>query len=211
MIGPGRRLYNNFDEGTENGQMLFWDNTEKRYKFTEVCELVWDDIDKELGIGSCLPNEPLHVESDFNGNKGIRVQNESLGTAAVARFIVDTSAGSGFFAAYGVNFIENGSRKPDSCNLVASANMTNGIAIVARAGSGGKIRFYAGGNTDSDLQAVIHEKGNFEMVSVLGAFITNRLTTVQKNALTPLNGMIIYDTDLNKFQGYENGVWSNLI
>lgn len=211
MIGPGRRLFNNFDDGTEEGQLLYWDNTTKRFRTPDACEINWDDADKELGIGSCLPNEPLHVQSDFDGNKAIRIQNESLGTAAVARIIVDTSAGSGFFAAYGVNFTPSGSRRPDSCNLVASANMTNGMAIVARAGSGGKIRFYAGGNTDSDLQATIHENGDFEMISVLGAFITNRLTTAQKNALTPVNGMIIYDTDLNKFQGYENGAWSNLI
>lgn len=211
MIGPGRRLFNNFDEGTEEGQLLYWDNTAKRFVTPDTCEISWDDADKELGVGSCLPNEPLHVQSDFDGNKGIRIQNESLGTAAVARFIADTSAGSGFFAAYGVNFIANGSRRPDSCNLTASANMTNGIAIVARAASGGKIRFYAGGNTDADLQGIFHENGSFELVSVLGAFITNRLTTVQRDALTPVNGMIIYNTSLNKFQGYENGSWVNLI
>lgn len=41
--------------------------------------------------------------------------------------------------------------------------------------------------------------------------VVNRITTAQKNALTPTNGAIIYDTDLNKFQGYENGSWANLI
>ena len=38
-----------------------------------------------------------------------------------------------------------------------------------------------------------------------------RLTTAQKNALTAVNGMIVYDTTLNKFQGFENSAWISFI
>ena len=31
------------------------------------------------------------------------------------------------------------------------------------------------------------------------------------NALTASNGMMVYNTTTNKFQGYENGAWTNLI
>ena len=41
--------------------------------------------------------------------------------------------------------------------------------------------------------------------------LLGNLTTVQRDALTPANGMILYNTDDNKFQGYENGGWANLI
>lgn len=37
------------------------------------------------------------------------------------------------------------------------------------------------------------------------------LTTTQRNALTAANGMVIYNSTDNKFQGYENGAWVNLI
>lgn len=37
------------------------------------------------------------------------------------------------------------------------------------------------------------------------------MTTTERNALTAANGMIIYNTTDNKFQGYENGSWTNLI
>ena len=37
------------------------------------------------------------------------------------------------------------------------------------------------------------------------------LTTVERDALTAANGMVIYNTTDNKFQGYENGAWVNLI
>ena len=29
--------------------------------------------------------------------------------------------------------------------------------------------------------------------------------------ITAVNGMLVYDTDLDKFQGYEAGAWTNLI
>lgn len=32
-------------------------------------------------------------------------------------------------------------------------------------------------------------------------------TTAQRDALTPTNGQIIYNTDDDEFQGYQNGAW----
>ena len=37
------------------------------------------------------------------------------------------------------------------------------------------------------------------------------LTTTARDALTAVNGMVIYNSTDNKFQGYENGAWVNLI
>lgn len=36
------------------------------------------------------------------------------------------------------------------------------------------------------------------------------LTSTERNALTPANGMVIYNTTNNKFEGYQNGGWINL-
>jgi|TARA_R110000744_G_scaffold286623_1_gene397932 hypothetical protein len=47
--------------------------------------------------------------------------------------------------------------------------------------------------------------------STTGYVQVNSLTTTQRNALTAANGMLIYNTTDNKFQGYENGAWANLI
>jgi len=46
-----------------------------------------------------------------------------------------------------------------------------------------------------------------DLTSTTGALIVPRMTTTQKNALTAVNGMIIYDTTLNEFAFYENGAW----
>lgn len=44
-----------------------------------------------------------------------------------------------------------------------------------------------------------------------GGLIVPRLTTAQRNAMTGINGMLIYNTTTAKFQGYEAGAWVNLI
>lgn len=43
-----------------------------------------------------------------------------------------------------------------------------------------------------------------------GAFMPPRLTTTQRDALTPSNGMFIYNATTNQFEGYENGGWVDL-
>ena len=44
-----------------------------------------------------------------------------------------------------------------------------------------------------------------------GVFRLNRITSVQRDAVVAENGDLIYNTTTNKFQGYENGAWVNLI
>ena len=49
------------------------------------------------------------------------------------------------------------------------------------------------------------------IVPTTGPLQMLRVTTTQRNALTAANGDLIYNTTDNKFQGYENGSWVNLI
>jgi filamentous hemagglutinin len=54
--------------------------------------------------------------------------------------------------------------------------------------------------------------GAATVVAVFGApFRMASLTTTERNALTAVNGDMIYNSTLNKFQGYENGAWANII
>jgi len=46
-----------------------------------------------------------------------------------------------------------------------------------------------------------------EIATVSGAFKNASLTTAEKNALTPLAGMQVYDTDLSKLQYYDGVAW----
>jgi hypothetical protein len=44
-----------------------------------------------------------------------------------------------------------------------------------------------------------------------GTFRLPSLNSTQRAALTPANGDMIYNNTINKFQGYENGAWANII
>ena len=50
-----------------------------------------------------------------------------------------------------------------------------------------------------------------DMVSTTKAPILPRMTTAQRDALTAVNGMMIYNTTLNKVQVYEGGAWASVI
>lgn len=58
--------------------------------------------------------------------------------------------------------------------------------------------------------ATLEVNGN---VKIAGAneMLLGNMTTTQRNALTAANGMMIYNTSDNKFQGYEAGAWVNLV
>jgi hypothetical protein len=44
-----------------------------------------------------------------------------------------------------------------------------------------------------------------------GAILFPRMTTAQRNALTPANGMMIYNTDAKAFQVYQDAAWKTLV
>lgn len=47
--------------GTAQGEMLFWDDTLKRWVNTENSELFWDDTSKRLGVKTTNPSSALDV------------------------------------------------------------------------------------------------------------------------------------------------------
>lgn len=50
-------------------------------------------------------------------------------------------------------------------------------------------------------------EGALDVSSITGALIVPRMTTAQRDALTAVNGMIIYNTTTNQFNFYENSAW----
>jgi hypothetical protein len=55
------------------------------------------------------------------------------------------------------------------------------------------------------------ECNSIKVDSPTGFLQITSLTTTERNALTAVNGMVVYNETDNKFQGYENGSWANLI
>jgi len=65
------------DDGTAAGQMLFWDNSNSKWTYTEDTELYWNDTHKVLQVGSnanplsyAYAREKLVVKDDTGGTTG---------------------------------------------------------------------------------------------------------------------------------------------
>jgi hypothetical protein len=66
-------------------------------------------------------------------------------------------------------------------------------------------------NSNNHFNGSLSGSNNINELEVGQYLLLPLLTTSQRDNLTPSNGMLIYNTTLNKFQGYENGAWANLI
>jgi hypothetical protein len=60
------------------------------------------------------------------------------------------------------------------------------------------------------INEIITPSTALDIQSTSGAFVPPRMTTVQRLALDPSNGMIVYDTTLDAFRLYEGGQWTPL-
>ena len=126
----------------------------------------------------------------------------------------------------------------DSLTMSGSGNVTFTAAttLALNANTGGTIVVNDGSNnadfrveSDGNANMIFVDAGNDKVgigmnnpastldvtgnVKISGAneLLLGSMTTTQRNALSAANGMIIYNSTDNKFQGYENGSWTNLI
>jgi hypothetical protein len=58
--------------------------------------------------------------------------------------------------------------------------------------------------------ATLEVYGNVHITNA-SELLLGSMTTTQRNALTAANGMLVYNTTTNKFEGYENGSWVSLV
>ena len=87
---------------------------------------------------------------------------------------------------------------------------TNSITVGSLTASGTIQSTGVGSPTIESASNIVLDAADAVVVQT-GTFRLPSFTTTERNALTPANGDIIYNTTDNKFQGYENGAWANLI
>lgn len=156
-----------------------------------------------VGINTATPNSSykLHVvstaansifERSATGAAGINVfynPDSTDGNAAVISFATDTT-GSGATAQ------KAGVQLWGITNTHDDATYATEFQIRTRVAGAIGSRFSVTGNVNID--------------GTTTALVVSRLTTTQQNALTGINGMIIYNTSTSKFRGYAGGAWVDL-
>ena len=98
----------------------------------------------------------------------------------------------------------------DSSNNMIASNITSVISSISTINVSADvvIRTRNGAvSTYGEAMRVKADKG----VATQSYVQFGSMTTTERNALTPANGMVIYNSTDNKFQGYENGSWVNLV
>lgn len=66
--------YSKAENGTAQGQLVFWDATAGKWVHTETTELFWDDTNKREGINAATPTERLEI----GGNLFLNTDNNKV-------------------------------------------------------------------------------------------------------------------------------------
>ena len=108
------------------------------------------------------------------------------------------------------------SARDDAAGNLIAANMTSVINSISTSNVSADIIIRTRNGSISTYTEALRIKADNDLVSAgnvtSGGFVQfGSLTTTERNALTAANGMVIYNSSDNKFQGYENGAWVNLI
>ena len=117
-------------------------------------------------------------------------------------------------------------------NVTITTNATNDTITISASGTGGGTAYDQSLNTTDDVEFNSVSAGSFistsagvptltsatninlaaanAVVVTTSPFRLASLTTAQRDALTAVNGDMIYNSTTNKLQGYQNGLWINL-
>ena len=136
--------------------------------------------------------------------------NVGIGTATptTAKLVVSTPRGG----AGGIEILDS----TDSDNVRYDIRMDsagNAFFAMSDASENAKVQIWAAGDSYFNSGKVSIGTSSpatsalLDLTSTIGALLVTRMTTAQRDALTAINGMIIYNSDTPAFNFRENGSW----
>ncbi len=162
----------------------------------------YDGGNNTLGINTGLPNASYKLHVVSTGANSLFERNSSTDAA--------------------VNVLYNGDTTNGNNAIMGFSTDTSGTGATAQK-SGGQVRLYFDEHNDSTFRTHFEfwnrQSGFSNKLTIsnsvicegtIGAFMPNVLTTTQRNALTAVNGMFIYNSTTGKFQGRAAGSWVDL-
>jgi hypothetical protein len=188
----GRATPQTFAFGTASGALGGYltstvNATKGSYFLNAVGTIVIDEANTRIGINISNPTHRLSVIGDGIGGSA----------AFYSGMTIDDGVVIGYVPSVGVSEILG-------INQAISAYNDLGLRCTNAAQFYLKTNGYVGINTDNPQTLL-------DLGGTTGALLITRLTTTQRDTMGGIDGMIIYNTTLSKFQGYEAAAWVNLI
>lgn len=152
-----------------------------------------------VGVGTTSPEQTFHA---LKGSAGVvTAHSNSIG-------IFENST-NGYLSILTPDANERGLLFGEPASATAGGIIYNTLAVP----DGFEFRTF-----NNSVKMVLNNSGNvgigttnpqgaLDVSSTSGAFIVPRMTTAQRDALTAVNGMIVYNTTTNQFNFRENGAW----
>ena len=178
---------------------------------------------KEIIVTAASDNSGIVVTGIAGGaSTGPKlIVKSSNGTPAAPTASVGSTTGDGLMDLHGMGHdgtdyqLAGMIRVAVDLDATVASGVVPGRINLITANSSGNLQniltFNSSGNLGIGLPRPLeklHVNGN---ARATGFIQFGSLTTTERNALTAANGMVIYNTSDNKFQGYENGGWVNLV
>lgn len=151
------------DNGTAAGQMNFWDGS--KWTYTETSEMVWDDTNKNVGIGVASPTSTNRLEVSNTGTTTLSAAVYATATSGgaairnyggyfsadgtIARAVEGRATTTGAYTNYGGYFVASGTTGYGVYALANSATGWSGY-FDGRAGVGEDLYVGQAGGTDDD-------------------------------------------------------------
>ena len=174
--------------GLSTGGILFSNGSDVLTQDTS--NLYWDDTNNRLGIGINAPSAVLHVQKGVSIGNNLVYFNNTFGGGGGTVLKIETSSGNIDPA---VIIQNNGVGVSLRINDVVSDTTPFIVDASGKIGIG----------TPTPTVSL-------DISAWTDAILIPKGTTLEQPA-SASNGMLRYNTDTNKFEGYENGAWVNLI
>lgn len=167
-----------------------------------MTEFMRIDSSGNVGIGTSTIGGKLTIVSSDSAtasNQVIISGGRSVSNGAGAILFTNSFWNSGFGAANIVGLDSGGSGGHLSFGTLVDGGGASGTPTE-------KMRILQNGNVGIGTTTPA-TSAKLEIAGTTGALLVPRLTTTERNALTAVNGMIIYNTTDNQMQGRINGAW----